>query len=119
MPNRSRLCPNPPSLQVHKIILSARSRVFDRLLNGNMREGSEGRVVIHDIKAPVFRALLQVRPRSVYRNCTFLQTGHAEPRLAATLAGPWGVCGTVQCNLRGGICAADRIAPTTVCYSVS
>lgn len=44
--------------QVHKIILSARSRVFEKMLNGSMREASEGRIPIHDIKAPVFRALL-------------------------------------------------------------
>ena len=44
--------------QVHKILLEARSPVFRALLNSPMREGQEGRVTIHDMKAPVFRLLL-------------------------------------------------------------
>ena len=42
-------------LQVHKIILEARSSVFRALLNSPMREGQEGRVVIENIKSTVFR----------------------------------------------------------------
>jgi len=45
-------------MKAHKIILEARSPFFAALLNSPMREGQEGRVVIHDIKAPVFRMLL-------------------------------------------------------------
>ncbi|MEW5309029.1 MAG: hypothetical protein WDW38_000942 [Sanguina aurantia] len=46
------------SMKVHKIILEARSEVFARQLNSNMRESAEGVVPIQDIKAPVFRAML-------------------------------------------------------------
>lgn len=42
----------------HKIILEARSPVFRALLNSPMREGSEGVVCIHNVKAPIFQALL-------------------------------------------------------------
>lgn len=45
--------------KVHKIILEARSPVFRALLNNPMKEGQEGRVVVRDIKAPVFKAMLQ------------------------------------------------------------
>eukprot|EP00798_Chlamydomonas_sp_ICE-L_P022692 gene22692-29846_t len=45
-------------MKVHKMILEARSPVFCALLNTPMREGQEGRVVIHDIKASVFRVML-------------------------------------------------------------
>ena len=43
---------------MHKIILEARSPVFRALLNTSMREGQESRVVIHDMKAPVFKLLI-------------------------------------------------------------
>lgn len=45
-------------MPAHKIILQARSPVFKALLTGPMREGHEGSVAVHDVKAPVFRALL-------------------------------------------------------------
>eukprot|EP00884_Botryococcus_braunii_P022298 jgi/Botrbrau1/8752/Bobra.0090s0026.1 len=41
-----------------RVILAARSPVFDALLNGEMREGKEGVVIIEDVRPPVFRALL-------------------------------------------------------------
>lgn len=41
-----------------RVILAARSPVFDALLNGEMREGKEGVVTIQDVRPPVFRALL-------------------------------------------------------------
>ncbi|KAG2495355.1 hypothetical protein HYH03_006624 [Edaphochlamys debaryana] len=44
--------------KAHKFLLEARSRFFHSLLNSCMREGREGRAVVHDIRAPVFRALL-------------------------------------------------------------
>lgn len=50
--------PYSEEIKVHKIILEARSPVFAAMLKRDMREGSEGKVVIRDIKAPVFRALL-------------------------------------------------------------
>ena len=37
----------------------ARSEVFKALLSGGMREGMEGEVRIEDVRAPVFRILLQ------------------------------------------------------------
>ena len=45
-------------MQVHKIVLEARSAVFKALLNSSMRESREGRVVVQGIKAPVFEALM-------------------------------------------------------------
>jgi speckle-type POZ protein len=45
-------------MPAHKIILQARSPVFKALLTGPMREGHEGVVAVHDVRAPVFRALL-------------------------------------------------------------
>ena len=45
-------------LSAHRIIMTARSPVFHALLNSDMREGKEGVVVIQDVRAPVFRALL-------------------------------------------------------------
>lgn len=42
----------------HRIILTTRSRVFNALLSSGMREDEEGEVVIHDVRAPVFRTLL-------------------------------------------------------------
>lgn len=45
-------------MNAHKIILQARSPVFKALLTGPMREGHENVVVIHDVRAPVFSALL-------------------------------------------------------------
>lgn len=45
-------------MPAHKIILQARSPVFKALLTGPMREGHEGVVTIHDVRGPVFRALL-------------------------------------------------------------
>eukprot|EP00798_Chlamydomonas_sp_ICE-L_P005005 gene5005-34789_t len=45
-------------MKVHKIILEARSPVFRALLSSDMREGHEGRVVVQDIKASVFRVML-------------------------------------------------------------
>ncbi|KXZ44695.1 hypothetical protein GPECTOR_63g23 [Gonium pectorale] len=44
--------------KAHKFLLEARSSYFRSLLNNSMREGREGRAVVHDIRAPVFRALL-------------------------------------------------------------
>ena len=46
------------TLRAHRIILTARSAVFNALLNAPMREGAEGVVKLQDIRAPVFRALL-------------------------------------------------------------
>ena len=46
------------TLRAHRIILTARSAVFNALLNTPMREGTEGVVQLQDIRAPVFRALL-------------------------------------------------------------
>ena len=46
------------TLRAHKIILTARSAVFNALLKAPMREGTEGIVKLQDIRAPVFRALL-------------------------------------------------------------
>lgn len=37
----------------------ARSEVFKALLSGGMREGMEGEVRIEDVRAPVFKILLQ------------------------------------------------------------
>ena len=45
-------------MSAHKIILQARSPVFKALLTGPMREGHEGVVAVHDVRAPVFKALL-------------------------------------------------------------
>jgi hypothetical protein len=45
-------------IPVHRIVLEARSPVFRALLNAPMREGQEGRVTLHDVRAPVVRALL-------------------------------------------------------------
>eukprot|EP00898_Chlorokybus_atmophyticus_P006348 jgi/Chlat1/6714/Chrsp50S06427 len=45
--------------RAHKLILCARSPVFQALLNSPMREGAEGKVLVEDVKAPVFKALLQ------------------------------------------------------------
>jgi speckle-type POZ protein len=45
-------------MAAHKIILQARSPVFKALLTGPMREGHEETVEVHDVRAPVFRALL-------------------------------------------------------------
>mmetsp|Transcript_26845 Transcript_26845/g.67519 ORF Transcript_26845/g.67519 Transcript_26845/m.67519 type:complete len:540 (-) Transcript_26845:1476-3095(-) len=42
----------------HRIILTTRSRVFKALLSSGMREDEEGEVVIHDVRAPVFKTLL-------------------------------------------------------------
>lgn len=39
----------------HRIILTTRSRVFKALLSSGMREDEEGEVVIHDVRAPVFK----------------------------------------------------------------
>ncbi|KAG1652421.1 hypothetical protein FOA52_009183, partial [Chlamydomonas sp. UWO 241] len=50
------------AMRAHKIILEARSPVFRALLNSPMREGQEGRVVIEDMKVPVFRLLLSFAP---------------------------------------------------------
>ncbi|GFR41947.1 hypothetical protein Agub_g2741, partial [Astrephomene gubernaculifera] len=44
--------------KAHKFLLEARSRFFHSLLNNSMREGREGRAVVQDVRAPVFRALL-------------------------------------------------------------
>ncbi|GLI59593.1 hypothetical protein VaNZ11_001522 [Volvox africanus] len=44
--------------KAHKFLLQARSKFFHSLLNNSMREGREGRAVVQDIRAPVFRALL-------------------------------------------------------------
>ncbi|GLC40320.1 hypothetical protein PLESTB_001597800 [Pleodorina starrii] len=44
--------------KAHKFLLQARSKFFHSLLNNSMREGLEGRAVVHGIKAPVFKALL-------------------------------------------------------------
>ena len=46
------------SMEAHRIMLTSRSPVFHALLSGEMREGKEGVVVIEDVRAPVFRALL-------------------------------------------------------------
>ena len=46
-------------LPAHRIVLTARSPVFHALLNSGMREGAEGVVKLEDVRAPVFRALLQ------------------------------------------------------------
>ena len=46
------------SMEAHRIMLTTRSPVFHALLSGDMREGKEGVVVIEDVRAPVFRALL-------------------------------------------------------------
>lgn len=45
-------------MPAHKIILQARSPVLRALLTGPMREGHEDVVAVHDVRAPVFRALL-------------------------------------------------------------
>ncbi len=45
-------------IPAHKIILSARSPVFNILLTGPMKEGHEDSITIKDVKAPVFRILL-------------------------------------------------------------
>lgn len=65
---------------VHKIILEARSPVFRALLNTPMREGHDGKVVIHDIKAPVFRVLLHY----VYTDS--LPDEHADANLDVAMA---------------------------------
>lgn len=39
----------------HRMLLQARSPVFQALLSGPMREGKEGEVEIQDIRAPVFK----------------------------------------------------------------
>ncbi|KAG2439943.1 hypothetical protein HXX76_004062 [Chlamydomonas incerta] len=44
--------------KAHKFLLEARSAFFRSLLNNDMREGLEGRAVVHDVRAPVFRLLL-------------------------------------------------------------
>ncbi|KAK9826376.1 hypothetical protein WJX81_005251 [Elliptochloris bilobata] len=46
-------------LPAHRIVLTARSPVFHALLNSGMREGAEGVVKLEDVRAPVFRTLLQ------------------------------------------------------------
>ncbi|KAJ9531378.1 hypothetical protein QJQ45_006821 [Haematococcus lacustris] len=45
-------------IPVHKVVLCCRSEFFKAMLCSPMREGQENRIVISDIKAPVFRALL-------------------------------------------------------------
>jgi len=45
-------------MAAHKIILSARSPVFQAMLNGPMREGHAEMIEIADVRAPVFKALL-------------------------------------------------------------
>ena len=40
------------------LLLQARSPVFRALLTGPMMEGHQETVAIHDVKAPVFKALL-------------------------------------------------------------
>jgi len=45
-------------IQVHSLILCMRSEVFDRLLNGGMRESVEKEVVIDDCDAVTFNAFL-------------------------------------------------------------
>jgi len=47
------------ALVVEIIRVQARSPVFKALLGGGMREGKEEEVEIQDVRAPVFRALLQ------------------------------------------------------------
>lgn len=45
-------------IPAHKIILSARSPVFNVLLTGPMKEGHQDSITIKDVKAPVFKILL-------------------------------------------------------------
>jgi len=45
-------------IQVHSLILCMRSQVFDRLLNGGMRESIEKEVIIDDCDAVTFKAFL-------------------------------------------------------------
>ena len=65
---------------VHKIILEARSPVFRALINTPMREGHGGKVLIHDIKAEVFRVLLHY----VYTDS--LPDEHADSNLEVAMA---------------------------------
>jgi speckle-type POZ protein len=67
-------------MTAHKIILQARSPVFKALLTGPMREGHEGVVAVHDVRGPVFRALLYF----VY--CDALPTDLQGPRLEVPMA---------------------------------
>lgn len=45
-------------MKAQRVILAARSTIFEAMLNGEMREGREGIVHIKDVRPPVFRALL-------------------------------------------------------------
>jgi len=47
------------TINAHSLILCTRSEVFDKLLNGGMRESASKEVRIEDCSAPAFKALLQ------------------------------------------------------------
>jgi len=47
------------SIKAHSPILCARSEVFDKLLNGGMRESVSKEIRIEDCNAPTFKALLR------------------------------------------------------------
>ncbi|KAJ4791552.1 BTB/POZ and MATH domain-containing 2-like protein [Rhynchospora pubera] len=44
--------------QAHKLVLAARSPIFKAELLGSMKEARSGTIVIEDMKAPVFKAML-------------------------------------------------------------
>ena len=52
------VCPDG-EVQVHRLMMSARSTVFSRLLNSDMEESSSGIVKIGDFKIDVVRAMVQ------------------------------------------------------------
>jgi speckle-type POZ protein len=46
------------TIEAHSLILSSRSEVFDKLLNGGMRESMSKKVLVEDCSALIFKALL-------------------------------------------------------------